>query len=273
MVRFPEQAPVVGETLTTTVLEYPDGLQALIAMNHYDQHGTPNGTFTFLGTMGALEGTIGQLYDLPDTLTLRRSGMSPVAYGFDRRWFPDAFLGPMSDLMDAIVTSRTPKSSGRDNCTRSPWSSVPIAPQQNVAASPSRACLAREDRAGHSALVGRKPGHELAMPSGRMRLAISASYAARSPVSRRASSMTETLIGVTTWPGQTSYTRTPSLARFARSTMARPCTPPLLEPYAYDKLPPLTPAPDAVSTITRPRGPASVARRVETRKEPFNSRR
>ena len=62
----PGQAPVVGETLTTTVLEYPDGLQASIAMNHYDQHGTPNGTFKFLGTMGALEGTIGQLYDPPE---------------------------------------------------------------------------------------------------------------------------------------------------------------------------------------------------------------
>ena len=116
--RFPEQAPVVGETLTTTVLEYPDGLQALIAMNHYDQHGTPNGTFKFSARWERSK-TIGQLYDLPDgrpdTLTLRRSGMSPVAFGFDRRWFPDAFLGPMSDLMDAIVTSRTPKSSGRDN--------------------------------------------------------------------------------------------------------------------------------------------------------------
>lgn len=117
--RFPEQAPVIGETLTTTVLEYADGLQALISMNHYDQHGSTVGSFRFVGTKGTLEGTIGAMFDppdgRPDTLTLRRADMDPLDFDFDQRWFPDAFLGPMSDLMDAIATGRPPVTSGRDN--------------------------------------------------------------------------------------------------------------------------------------------------------------
>jgi predicted dehydrogenase len=117
--RSPEQSPVEGETLTTTVLEYPSGLQALITMNHADFHGTPMNVFRFLGTDGALDGTVADEYDAvpgrADTLTLRRSGSSPVAYDLDTRWLPDAFLGPMSDLMDAIATGRTPQTSGRDN--------------------------------------------------------------------------------------------------------------------------------------------------------------
>ena len=31
------------------------------------------------------------------------------------RWLPDAFLGPMSELMDAIASGRSPVTSGRDN--------------------------------------------------------------------------------------------------------------------------------------------------------------
>ncbi len=117
--RYPEQAPVQGETRTTTLLEYPDGLQALIAVNHYNQHGTPYGEFRFYGTQGALEGTLGLLYDYPDgrpdTLSLHRDGDQVRSYQFDTRWIPDAFLGPMGDLMDAIATSREPITSGRDN--------------------------------------------------------------------------------------------------------------------------------------------------------------
>ena len=117
--RYPEQDPVQGETTTTTVLGYPDGLLALVAVNHYNQHGTPYGEFRFLGTQGSLEGTLGLLYDYPDgrpdTLSLHRGGGQVRAYEFDTRWIPDAFLGPMGDLMDAIATGRQPVTSGRDN--------------------------------------------------------------------------------------------------------------------------------------------------------------
>ena len=117
--RYPEQEPVQGETKTSTVLDYADGRQALVAVNHYNQHGRPYAEFRFLGTKGALEGTLGLMYDYPDgrpdTLTLHRTGEEPRSFDFDTRWIPDAFLGPMTDLMDAVATGRAPITSGRDN--------------------------------------------------------------------------------------------------------------------------------------------------------------
>jgi predicted dehydrogenase len=115
--RYPEQAPVQGETVTKTILEYPDGHQALVATNHYNQHGEPSAEFRFLGTEGMLAGTIGLMYDYPngrpDTLSLYRDGKEVQAFEFDTRWLPDAFLGPMSDLMDAVATGRPPLTAGR----------------------------------------------------------------------------------------------------------------------------------------------------------------
>lgn len=118
--RYPGQGDVVGETRTTTILEYADGSQALVAVDHYDEHGTPYAELRIRGTEGAIEGTIGLLYDYPDgrvdTLELRRSGEAPRRFDFENvRWIPDAFLGPMGDLMDAIATGREPITSGRDN--------------------------------------------------------------------------------------------------------------------------------------------------------------
>ena len=118
--RYPEQDPVIGETRTTTILEYADGSQALIDVDHYDQHAEPRAEYRFRGTDGAIEGTIGLLYDYPDgrvdTLELRRAGEPPRSFDFEGvRWIPDAFLGPMGDLMDAIAMGREPVTSGRDN--------------------------------------------------------------------------------------------------------------------------------------------------------------
>jgi predicted dehydrogenase len=115
--RHPEQAPVKGETVTKTVLEYSDGTQGLVATNHYNEHGTPYAEFRFLGTRANVEGTIGLMYDYPngrpDTLALYREGEEVQSFEFDTMWLPDAFLGPMSDLMDAIATGRPPVTAGR----------------------------------------------------------------------------------------------------------------------------------------------------------------
>ena len=115
--RYPEQAPVVGETMTKTVLEYPDGVQAMVATNHYNEHGSPYAEFRILGTEGTLQGTIGLMYDYPngrpDTLALYRDGAEVQAFEFDTMWLPDAFLGPMSELMDAVATGREPITAGR----------------------------------------------------------------------------------------------------------------------------------------------------------------
>lgn len=119
--RFVEQAPVQGETRSITILEYESQLQVLVAVNHYNQHGTPLAEFRFLGTEGALEGAIGGLkYDYPtgrpDTLQLRRADLEqPIDYEFDTMWVPDAFAGPMGELMDAITEDREPLTSSSDN--------------------------------------------------------------------------------------------------------------------------------------------------------------
>ena len=117
--RVHEGSAVAGETMTTTVLEYDDGLEVLLTMNHADVHGATMNVFRFGGTDGALDGTIADEYDAVqgrgDTLTVRRAGSAPVPYEFDCRWLPDAFLGPMGDLMDAVATGRAPQTSGRDN--------------------------------------------------------------------------------------------------------------------------------------------------------------
>ena len=115
--RYPQQDPVVGETMTKTVLEYQDGVQAMVATNHYNEHGAPYAEFRFLGTEGTLQGTIGLMYDYPngrpDTLALLREGEEVQAFEFDTLWLPDAFLGPMSDFMDAIASDREPITAGR----------------------------------------------------------------------------------------------------------------------------------------------------------------
>lgn len=117
--RDPVRPRVEGETRTITVLEYADGLQAQVIVSHDNDHGTPSATIAVQGETGAIEGTIGLMYDYPtgriDTLALLRDGAVVEDYAFDLRWIPDAFLGPMGDLMDAVATGRQPITSGRDN--------------------------------------------------------------------------------------------------------------------------------------------------------------
>ena len=117
--RYAEQAPVVGESKTVTVLDYADGLQATVATNHYNLHGEPEATFRFLGTEGAIEGTIGLLYDYPDgrpdTLVYRGKDAEGVELTLDEKWIPDAFVGPMAGLMIAIETDSEPATASIDN--------------------------------------------------------------------------------------------------------------------------------------------------------------
>jgi predicted dehydrogenase len=113
--RAPGRDDIAGETRTTTILEYADGAQAVLVVDTDDPHGPPVGEMRFTGTDGTLTGTIGLAEERPDALALHVAGRSPVAFTFDTRWFPDAFLGPMAELMDAIATGREPETSGRDN--------------------------------------------------------------------------------------------------------------------------------------------------------------
>jgi predicted dehydrogenase len=118
--RYAGQGDVRGESKTITIWDYDaSGLQTLINVNHYNVHGTTSATFRFLGTEGALEGTIGLMYNYPvgdpDTLTLRRKGQPDVTFSFDEKWIPDAFVGPMAGLMHAIESGSAPPTDSADN--------------------------------------------------------------------------------------------------------------------------------------------------------------
>lgn len=117
--KYPQQGDVKAETKTVTVLDYADGLQVLVAVNHYNIHGETFAIFKFIGTEGAIEGTIGLMYDYPagrpDTLEFRQKGKEPIALLLDEMWIPDAFVGPMSGLMHAIETNSVPATNTEDN--------------------------------------------------------------------------------------------------------------------------------------------------------------
>ncbi len=110
-----------GETKTVTVWDYDNGLQALIAVCHYDWSPGLYSVFRVLGTEGLIEGTIGTNYDYPagrsDTLayTSRARSERNFSVTLPGKWIPDAFYGPMASLMEAIQTDSEPLTSGEDN--------------------------------------------------------------------------------------------------------------------------------------------------------------
>ena len=46
-------------------MDYANGLQGLVAVNHYNEWADPFATFRFIGTEGAIDGTIGLMYNYP----------------------------------------------------------------------------------------------------------------------------------------------------------------------------------------------------------------
>ena len=118
--RYANQGQVKGETKTVTVLDYANGLQALVAVNHYNEWAESYATFRFLGTEGAIDGTIGLMYNYPsgrpDTISITSKQFGKgvtITPKLDEYWIPDAFVGPMASIMQAIETDSVP----RDNST------------------------------------------------------------------------------------------------------------------------------------------------------------
>lgn len=118
--RYAGQGSVRGETKTITVLDYASGLQALVAVNHYNEYAEPFAIFRFIGTEGAVEGTIGLMYNYPtgrpDTLEITSKLFGKgvkITPTLEEKWIPDAFVGPMASLMVAIETNTPPQ----DNST------------------------------------------------------------------------------------------------------------------------------------------------------------
>ena len=114
-------APVVGETKTVTILDFPDDLQAFVAVDHSDFSDDVFGRVRVLGTEGLVSGTMGLSYDYPHGRadTIRWSAHDNPGGGFETdlpgRWIPDGFIGPMSALMTAIESGGEAPNSGRDN--------------------------------------------------------------------------------------------------------------------------------------------------------------
>ena len=119
--RYPLQQ-AQAETKTITVLDYAWGMQALVSVNHYDESGDHYATYRFLGTEGIIKGTIGLMYNYPagrpDTLEAHSRTFAPDVWfdlKLEGRWIPDAFIGPMASLMEAIQTGGRPATDVTDN--------------------------------------------------------------------------------------------------------------------------------------------------------------
>jgi predicted dehydrogenase len=114
--------PETGETKTVTILDYASGLQALVAVNHHDHSGDSYAHFRFLGTEGVIRGSIGLLYNYPhgqpDTLQIRSAQLLDDKWQdlpLEGLWIPDAFIGPMASLMDAITHDSIPITDATDH--------------------------------------------------------------------------------------------------------------------------------------------------------------
>ncbi|MEI7024206.1 Gfo/Idh/MocA family protein [Paenibacillus sp. y28] len=121
--RYPGQTSV-GETRTMLHIKFEGDMRGLIHDNH-NNWSTPNdwyATFRFEGTEGVIKGTNGALYNYPqgqeDTLSFLSKRTNPSIWltpMLEGRWFPDAFMGTMGELMRAIEEDREPENSVRDN--------------------------------------------------------------------------------------------------------------------------------------------------------------
>ncbi len=110
-----------GETKTISVWEYDNGLQVLIDANHQNWSDDFHAIFRFLGTSGIIKGTLGLMYDYPrgraDTLDYQPN-TEPRQWhsaSLNTMWIPNAFIGPMASLMEAIQNDTEPPTSGADN--------------------------------------------------------------------------------------------------------------------------------------------------------------
>ncbi len=121
--KFPGQT-CAGETRSLIHIKFPGETRGLIHDNHNNIAGQEDwyATFRFEGTEGVAKGTNGALYNYPvgreDTIEYMSKKINP-SYWFapklEGRWFPDAFMGTMGELLSAIEEDREPENSVLDN--------------------------------------------------------------------------------------------------------------------------------------------------------------
>lgn len=111
-----------GETRTISTALYKNGVTSLVHANHVNRGGDNYAEYRIDGDKGSIRGTLGLLYDYPngrvDTLevnsqVLPTDGWMP--YPVTTRWFPDAFIGTMGSVMDAVSSGSPLRASVADN--------------------------------------------------------------------------------------------------------------------------------------------------------------
>jgi len=111
-----------GETRTISTALYKSGVTSLVHANHVNRGGDNYAEYRIDGDKGSIRGTLGLLYDYPngrvDTLevnsqVLPTDGWMP--YPVTTRWFPDAFIGTMGSVMDAVSSGSPLRASVADN--------------------------------------------------------------------------------------------------------------------------------------------------------------
>jgi predicted dehydrogenase len=139
--RYAKQGDVKAETKTITILDYASGLQVMVAVNHYNQWAEPSAIFRFIGTEGAIDGTIGLMYNYPtgrpDTLEITSNQFGQgvkVKPTLDEMWIPDAFVGTMASLMEAIETDTQPV----DNSTEDNMNTLRVVNAAYISAAENR---------------------------------------------------------------------------------------------------------------------------------------
>ncbi|WP_227013828.1 Gfo/Idh/MocA family protein [Paenibacillus psychroresistens] len=122
--QFPGQV-CKGDMRTLIHLKFPgNALRGFIQDNHNHIAGQEDwsATYRFEGTKGIIKGTNGALYNYPvgreDTLSFFSKEFDPEIWfnpQLEGRWFPDAFLGTMGELMIALEEGCEPEHSVQDN--------------------------------------------------------------------------------------------------------------------------------------------------------------
>ena len=111
-----------GETRTISTALYSSGVTSFVHANHVNRGGDNYAEYRIDGDKGSIRGTLGLLYDYPsgrvDTLEVNSQVVPTdgwMPYPVTTRWFPDAFIGTMGSVMDAISTGAPLRASVADN--------------------------------------------------------------------------------------------------------------------------------------------------------------
>jgi predicted dehydrogenase len=112
----------IGETRTISTALYPSGVTSVVHANHVNRGGDNYAEYRIDGDKGSIRGTLGLLYDYPagrvDTIEINSSVIPTdgwLPYPVTTRWFPDAFIGTMGSVMEAISTGAPLRSSVAEN--------------------------------------------------------------------------------------------------------------------------------------------------------------